>query len=1129
MALPFVSTKRAAPRRGPLWLIFLAVACITAVLTGTLSYTQLATTNALRQSIPAASGVEAFHRLHASQPGTEQDRQEQAAAFERLFADAGLAGSTKVYNSVYASPVGDVPSSGTAANLPADAQFGLTSWDKAGTHVTAIDGGLPAFLSGNGTGNGNDGGKAAADGVDGNGISSDDGGTTGTVPSVATSQTAEALNLQTGDTLRLATEPRLRVEIAAIVKPDRQASVVLNAAAVDYEEQQVYPILVPPQALHSAGSSAKTAWTVMPDPQRITASELPGSIEALEPLKDQAVSNEQANVNGVVATGALVDTLRTAMSSTQAVRGVAPVAIILLALLGAVALFQLARLLIATRSNETALPGASCPSHMQRLRSGLLASAPVALAGTVVGYTLAVMLTPLLTSVLTGASNWSTAFVAALAATWPVSILIAVAAVVILSGTVFVDGLRRAGSLRQRQTGLRAKVASFGVLVIVVGAAALSLWQLHRFGSPLAPDADGNLTINPVAVAAPALVIVALAAVTVPAIAAATAGVQRLAARSRGLAFPLAARQVARRISSYLVPIVLIVVTIGTGTYAAAYAQTSQTATSAAAHLTNGSDVRLSFPNPTVISGPDDVLDLQTYADVEATKEVSPVITSGMKIGDADAELIALQPEALPGLLQGAEKATEADALLGALTGDDTLGAGNTGQGNGGQGNSGLAFDADGGMEVPLPPGTDQLRLQLSSTAEQVPGGGEEPAPQGNSGDEQVRVSFSAWFESSQGQLVPVPLGTVALHDSTEPQSHSFAATLPQNLDAESLRAIDFTASPSASALQYTVKIDAMAAIDGTGTVRAVEMPSGAEFEVASGVFPTGQTGSPADGGFVLAPSTRNSTVQGRLIPTPPGGPVESAVPIVVTDSVLEQLDLSVGEELTLQPQGTGISARIAAAVLTLPGVTGDLGAMIDITAYQSTALTTEESVPEIGELWFASANPEATAAQLRTVSDSNVDVTTADTGSADLFLAPAVQALWIGAAGALLIGMIALAASIQTLARLRRSEVDVLAALGMPGRLQAASRRWELLTVGLFAVAAGLLTGWLTAALTAPALASSTIPNAPAAMAVPVGIAWPGWAAVVLSQLLILAAGCWFYGSIVRRQFSASRTVEAV
>lgn len=1119
MALPSLSTKRAASRHGPLWLIFLAVACITAVLSGTLTYTQLATTQALRQSMPAASGPEAFHRLHASQPDTEQQRQVQAAAFERLFADAGIAESTNIYTSVYASPVDDVPSSGTAANLPADAQLGLTSWDQAGAHVTAIDGELPAFLSGKGTGNGNDSDKAAGD----------DGGTTGTVPSVVTSQTAEALNLQTGDTLRLATEPRLRVEIAAIVKPDRQASVVLSAAAVDNEEQQVYPILVPPQALHSAGSSTKTAWTVMPDPQRITASQLPGLTDGLNSLENRAASSDLADVGGVVATGTLVDTLWTAMSATQAVRGVVPVAIILLALLSALALFQLARLLALTRSAETSLPGASDPSPLQRLRSGLIASAPVALAGTAVGYTLAVMITPLLTSVLTGASNWSTAIVATLTATWAVPILTAVAAVVILTGTVFVEGLRRAGSLGQPQTGRRATVASFGLLVLVVGTAALSLWQFHRFGSPLVSDAGGNLAINPVAVAAPALVIVALAAVALPVIAAATAVVQRLAAGSRGLAFPLAARQVSRRISSYLVPIILIVVTVGTGTLAAAYAQTSQTATSAAAHLTNGSDVRLSFPNPTVVSGPDDVLDLQTYTGVKAATEVSPVITSGMKLGDADVELIALQPEALPGLLQGAGKVTDADALLGALTVDDTLGASNTGQGDSGEGNGGLAFEADGGMELPLPPGTDQLRLQLSSTAEEIPGEVEGPAPQGNSTDEQSRVSFSAWFESSRGQLVPVPLGTVALHDSTEPQSHSFAATLPQNLDAESLRAIDFTASPSSSALQYTVKIDAMAAIDGAGTVRAVEMPSGLEFEVASGVFRAGQMSSPTDGGFVLAPSTRNSTVQGRLTPTPPGRPVESAVPVVVTDSVLDQLDLSVGEEVTLQPQGAEIPARIAAAVPTMPGMAGDLGAMIDITAYQGTALTTAESVPEIGELWFASTNPEATAAQLRTMSDSDVDITTADTGSADLFLTPAVHTLWIGAAGALLIGMIALTASVQTVARPRRSEMDILGALGMSGRLQAASRRWELLIVGLFAVVGGLLTGWLTATLTALGLASSTVLNAPAGMAVPVSIAWPGWIAVVVVQLLILAAGCWFYGSIVRRQFNASRTVEAV
>ncbi|WP_026820438.1 FtsX-like permease family protein [Arthrobacter castelli] len=1086
MALLFLSTKRAGSRHGLLGLIFLAIACITAILAGTLGYTQLAATNALRQSIPAASGLEAFHRLHASQPDAAQDRQAQTKAFEQLFDEAGVDRATNIFNSIYTSPVGDVPSSGTVANIPAEAEFSLTWWPQAGQHVTVAEGELPQFLKTAGSG-GNDGGRPGG-GNDGGGS----GG--GPAPAAVTSETAEALGLQVGDILRLASEPRVRAEVAAVVDPDRQASVVLSAADRDYEDQRVHSLLVSGQAVHSGAGLSKTAWTIMPDPQRMRAAALPGLIDGLESLEDRAISTDVINVSGVVASGALTDDLRTALSATRAVQAVVPMVLTLLVLISFIAIFQLARLLAGTRSEETALLGARGLAPTQHLGIGLLESAAIVVAGTAVGYVLASTITPLITSVTAGTADWTTAVGETLAATWPVPILTAAAAVVILTGTAIAEGIRPAESLRQGASGRRTTAGWYGLVVLLLGAAALALWQFRRYGSPLSPGSGGTLVINPAAVAAPALTVAALAVVAVPALALLISAVRRAAAASRGLAFPLAASQVSRSIGAYALPIVLITLTIGSGTLAAAYTQTSRTAQSAAAHLANGSDVRIRLPSPTVISGPDDAMQLQQYNDVPGASELSPAITGQAKIGEADVELAAVQPEALGGLLHGAGKVTDAKGLTRALTGDDD------------------------GRAVPLPPGTARLRLQLNSSAEDVPGGPGQPPASG--GDEQLRVSFSAWLESGHGHVVPVPLGTIVLHDSTRPQSHSFAANLPEGLDAESVRAIDYTSSNTSSGLEYTVSIDAMSAIDGAGTVRAVEMPDGVEFHPVRGVFPAG-TGSPDGGGFVLAAFAPGSTVQGRLLPTPPGGAAEAAVPVVVTEEVLQQLDLSVGEKLTLLPPGTQIPARITAAVPVLPSVSGGLGAMIDITAYQSTALASAKDVPQIGELWFASSDPDRTAAKLQAMAGPEADITTAATDYADLFLAPAVHTLWIGTAGALVVSMIALAAGVHSLSRQRETQVHILGALGQSPKMQAFGRRWELLTVGLFAVAAGLATGWICAVLTVQGLAGTAVLEGPAGIPVPLGMAWPGWIAVVVIQLLVLVAGAWLYGAHVRRQFS--------
>lgn len=1115
LALLFVSTKRAASRRALLGLIFLAVACITAILAGTTGYAQIAATSALRQSVSDSSGAEAFQRLHSSLPAEADARQEQTAAFERLFAEAGIVQSADIYTSIYTPPAGDIPSSGSTADIPADAEFSLTAWQPGGEHLRAVDSELPRPLQAEGSDGGT--GTSADDGAtaDAGGASNDGGTAGGAVPAVVTSESADALNLKTGDTVRLNTEPRVRAEIAAVVEPDRQASLVLNAAATDYENQQVHPLLVPAQYVHTSGSSAKSAWTILPDPDRITAAQLPGLIEGLGLLEEQAVSNEAANAGGVVASGALAETLQTAQSATQAVRDVVPVAMILLVLLSAVALFQLARLLAGNRSDETVLLGARGASPIQHLRMGLFESAPMSLAGAAAGYALAGTITPLLVSASGGAVEWPVAFAGILTATWPVPLLTALTAVVILAGTSLIEGLRQPTSLSRRQTTGRSKASSFGVIVLIAGAAALTLWQFRRSGSAMRSAADGSLTVDPIAVAAPALLILALAAIAVPAIAAVAAVVQRLAAGRRGLVFPLAARQVSRRIGSYAVPIALIAVTVGAGTLTASYAATSNTAQSAAAHLSNGSDVRLGFPGSAAISGPEDLVDLQDFADVDTVTQVSPVIVNEARIGEADVGLAAVVPQALPKLLQGARDVTDAEALSKALAGSAANKAG--------------AERNDGGTRVSLPPGTVQLRLQLSSTSGNVlSDNGAAPGFSGSS-DAPVSVQLMGWFEFDDGQLAPVPFGTINLHESTQPQSHSIAVNLPDGRDAASLRAIDFSVSPTSSPLQYTVSIDAISSIDGAGTDRAIEIPGGAEFQRRRDVLSsgTGDIGSPSGGGFIVPPSIGNSAIEGRLMPTPPDGPAQHPVPVVVTDSLLQELDLAVGEELTLQPPGTRIPARITAAVPTLPGIDGSLGAMVDITAFQGAALTTADTLPAVSELWLSSSDTERTAAQLQEMVGSGVEITTADTSYADLFLAPAVRVLWIGTIGALIIGAIALAASIQTLARLRKSEVDVLSALGLSAGAQAAGRRWELTAVGLFAAVAGVAAGWLTSILTAQGLAGPTVLNAPAGMPVPVGISWPGWSAIVLAQVLVLAAACWFYGFIVRRQFNSDEAVE--
>ena len=571
MGLVFVAAKRARSRAGLLALIALTITCITAILSGVGGYSQLAATNALRESLPASSGPESYYRLHGTQAADGAERAAQLAGFSTLFERAGVSDVTNIYPAVYSAPLA-VASGG--AESPS---ISLIAWEELSEGSTLVTGEWPVSSD-------DDAGAPIGDAV----------------PAAISTRAAEALQLDVGQTLEVATDPSTTLTVAAIYEPGHDAAAVLSAPIQDYADEPVLAAVVPEAAARKAVPALKISFTIVPDPSAITASDLPRLIAGLAPLERAAIDAAEVNVSGIVASGTVISTLETARAAAEAVKGVVPIAVILLVIISAVALLQLSRLLASTRSAETTLLGARGVSFTQHAAVGFQESWPVAAAGALAGYLLAVTGTPLLTYVLAGAATpWLTGVQETLATTWWIPLLTVGVALVMLTGTVAAEALRSAAALRRRDAGRKVSVASFGLLVLIIGAAAFTLWQFRSFGSPLAPNAAGELVVNPVAVPAPALTILAFAAIGLVLVAAITAVAQRVAAADRGLAVVLSSRQVARRISSFLIPIALITVTVGISTLAGGYAKTFDAANNAAAQLTNGSDVRLSFPRPT--------------------------------------------------------------------------------------------------------------------------------------------------------------------------------------------------------------------------------------------------------------------------------------------------------------------------------------------------------------------------------------------------------------------------------------------------------------------------------------------------------------------------------------------------
>lgn len=123
-------------------------------------------------------------------------------------------------------------------------------------------------------------------------------------------------------------------------------------------------------------------------------------------------------------------------------------------------------------------------------------------------------------------------------------------------------------------SGRLRSLAAGGTVALVVAAAAVALWRFRRTGSALVVDARGAVHLDPIAVVAPALVLIAAALFAGLMFGIGAAAVERLAARTRGLRLVLASRQVARRGVLYGVVVLLIAIAVGGTTMAATYAPT---------------------------------------------------------------------------------------------------------------------------------------------------------------------------------------------------------------------------------------------------------------------------------------------------------------------------------------------------------------------------------------------------------------------------------------------------------------------------------------------------------------------------------------------------------------------------
>ncbi|WP_369369531.1 FtsX-like permease family protein [Promicromonospora sp. Populi] len=1028
--------RRSTAHRGLLALVWLLVAVLTGALGVTVGWTQAAATAGARDGL---AGTEPSGR--ALQLAT------------RLGDDAGV--QDTAVQQVLAELLDGVPHH-VAYDLRTEPQYTQGSdGQDLGRWTVAV---LPAPSRAEAFAGGGADGVTLVDGV----------WPSGTDEAAVQADAAQAAGLTIGDTVRLGIDPDAPtdtgtpVTVAAtwrVTDPDAAVWLGDPTALTGADGAYLGPVVVSPEVLAGLDTDPFARWTVVPDVAALNPAHLP-ALAALTAEVERTLGEDRTVApRGLTVAGTLEVTAADLEAALRAADAVALVPLCLLALVGLVALVQVARLLAATREGEVAL-----------LVSRGAAPGTVTGAAGVEGALLA-----LTAAAAGGGAAWAALRVvaradggAAVPAATPLAVALAVA-VVATAALVLVAALQAQAAVRRQVTdrsGRVRQVAALGTVVLTVAAAAVSVTQLLRYGSPLLTTPDGSRT-DPTAAAAPALVLAALAVVAMAVLGPATRLWAGLAGRSRGIVGPLAARQVARRIVVYVVPVVLLVLAGGAATLAGGYTGTAERLRADVDVLANGADVRVMAPE----SGP---LDPAPYLPGGAGPGGEAVAAAPVLSGTAYADgrpvtMLALPAAAVPLVVRAPAEVLDVGRLA-----DD------------------LANDAFAGAPA-LPDDARDISLTLTG---QIRPTVEILLPEGAPGH---KLDVSLLLAARDGTLAEVDLGQLAEGDGTgstlgpDRTTHELSGEVPPPPQGQAWRvaAVNLDTTPGWSMATATLSVGGLTAggepVDARGWTLSETLDGPEGLELATDPRPGEAELTMPLGGFAVGASRL------RLLTTPDAG----TIPLLASSSLVEALDIAAGDPFELTLGGTRLQVVAVAASGTIPGALEPYAALLDRGALAA-ALVRGVSDPVLtNEVWLAAAPPGATApagavARLAGAAIAEAEasatstreqptVTTPGYGSTDTAV-PVRVSFWLAAAGATVLALAGvLAVAVATL-RERRGEVIVLRAVGLGPATQGRARAAELIAVCVVALAIGAAAGWGVARFVVGGLAAATLTGIDAA-----------------------------------------------
>lgn len=866
------------------------------------------------------------------------------------------------------------------------------------------------------------------------------------------------------------------------------------------------PLVVDEATLFEFGITPTARWTIVPTLDSITPAQWELLDAALTGLRDEVRALPNSLGAASIVSGSLATTTTNVLTGLGAIRGVTPVGIALVAVLGVVTLVQLARLLALARRPETALLRSRGASARWLTQWSLVEAIAVGALGSVTGLAAAF-------GVLNGL------FGAAAVATLPWLYAALTAATVI--GVLTFISWREAARVSRRDTvddsGRARGITTGAATVLALAAAAVATWQSVLYGSPLITDASGRLSVNPLAVLAPALGLIAGALLVLLALGPLSHALEKVVARSRTLQPAYSVRQVARGLVSYAAAVLVIALAAGGVVVASAYAASWNSLSERSAALISGADVRVSFDDA-FVDPVKHATPLASFEVVDGVAMATRAFTLDVSVGDR-ADLIAVPAASLPGLFEAAGGAVDGAAIAELLTPKEPIG-------------------------VPLPADTTALTVDVTYTA---------PAPEYPPGFPQELIDMRAgrtlavgsevWLQDAVGTLFRVELGEDEITTDGADFMHSYRVELPTGVAPFTLEGFDVRSGATGFSgaefrFENVAAIRDVASNGGTaGEPLTIDFDSWSMWYSEAFYFGGGGGGLRSSQSSITALIT--SDERGSIARVSPGGdgagwrqPFANApsIPIVIDERLAANLSLSIGDDLVFAAPGYTINGNVVALVPVVPGTDNPFAIIADLSTLNVVLLRSSNPIPLPNEVWvIADGSRPLTdiAAELVTI-DQTITGTTGPRGTRastvdDLrqsaFPLPAELSLWIAAAASLALATISLGAVTLTVARSRRGEVGVLRAVGVPAAAQSRGRFIEVVLIVAAAITAGALVGWGVAALTVPGLANSVVVAAPASLTTDLELAWPEGLTLLALAAAAMIAIALVYSLRVRAQ----------